>query len=118
MPSRSRVGDHRDGADPARVDPLDRAVVAVAGRLELEPGVDEVGRPVGAGHGPGGLGEQVEPGRVEPAAEREVGREAPAVVEGGQVVGADHQQDVGRIAGDQVHQPAHVVSPVPLTESA
>ena len=31
-----------------------------------------------------------------------------AVVEGGQVVGADHQQDVGGVAGDEVHEPAHV----------
>ena len=111
------VGDHRDRADPTRVDPLDRPVVGVAGSLELEAGVDEVGRPVCAGHGPGGLGEQVEPGRVESTAEREMGREAAAVVERGQLVGADHQQDVGRLAGDQVHQPAHVVSPAPLTES-
>ena len=60
-----------------------------------------------AGHGPGGLGEQVEPGRVEPAPEREVRGEPARVVERGEVVETDDHQDVGRIAGDEVHQLAH-----------
>ena len=89
---------------------------AVAGAVELEPRVDEVGRAVAAGDRPRRLGEEVEPGRVEPAAEREVGREAPPVVEGGEVVEADDQQDVRRVAGDEVHQPAHACPP--LTASA
>ena len=64
---------------------------------------------VRAGHGPGGLGEQVEPGRVEPAAEREMGHEPARVVERGQVVEPDDHQDVGRVARDEVHQLAHRV---------
>ena len=109
------VGDHRDGGDPARVDPLDGAVVGVTGRLELEPRVDEVGRAIGTGDRPCGLGEQVEPGRVEAAPEREVGGEPSTVVERGEVVGPDHQQDVRGLAGDEVHEPAHVAWP--FTES-
>ena len=45
-----------------------------------------------------------------PLAEREMRREAPLVVEGGKVVRADDHEDVRRVAGDEVHQAAHVAS--------
>ncbi len=59
-----------------------------------------------------GLGEQVEPRRVEPAAEGQVGGEPPAILEGREVVRPDDQQDVLGVAGDQVHDGAHVAGSV------
>ena len=78
--SSAESGIARDGRDPGRVDPLDGPVAR-----PLAPGPSssirasmKSHRGVAAGRDPGGLGEQVEPGRVEPAAEREVGVEAQA----------------------------------------
>ena len=62
-----------------------------------------------------GLREEVEPRRVEPAPECQVGREPAAVVERDQVVEPDDGQDVGCLARDEVHEPAHAL---PRTDSA
>ena len=51
-------------------------------------------RPIVADDAPGGLGKQVQPGRVEPAPQGDVRREPPPIVEGGKVVGPDRQEDV------------------------
>ena len=68
-------GEPGDRADPRRVDPLDRPARRRRPARRARGGRREVDRLVAAGHGPDGLGEQVEPGRVEAAAEREVGVE-------------------------------------------
>ena len=69
------VRDPGDGRDPGRVHPLDGACRRPgSAALELQPGVEEVGRLVVAGDGPDGLGEEVQPGGVQAAAERAGGR--------------------------------------------
>jgi hypothetical protein len=55
----------------------------------------------------GRLGEEVEPRRVEPATERQVGDEAAPVVERVEIVEADDEQDLAGVAGDEIHPRAH-----------
>ena len=50
-------------------------------------------------------------GDVSPGNERQMRDEAPAVVEGAQVVGADDEQDRRCVARDEIHQAAHEVAP-------
>ena len=56
--------------DPAAVDPLHDPLDVRLAELELGPRIEEVDRVRLVGHGPDRLGEQVEPGGVEAAAER------------------------------------------------
>ena len=68
---------------------------------------------VGAGDDADGLGEQVEPGRVEAAAEGEVGGEPPA--DPREPRGRPSpmtEQDLLGVAGDQVHDGAHIADSV------
>ena len=83
-----------------------RSTDDVRGRLggpELEPRVEEVGRAVLVGDGPDRLGEQVQPGRVHAAAQRQVGVEPAAVAERVALVEAHHDEDVAGVAGDELH---------------
>ncbi len=94
--------------DPRAVDPLDGPLADVDRPVaELAAGVEEIARLGRAGHGPAGLGEEVEPGRVETAPEREMGVEAGRVVEAVPVVDAHGEEDLLGLAGDEVHQGGH-----------
>ena len=66
----------------------------LGGAIELGARVEEVDRLVAAGHGPHGLGEQVEPGGVEAAAQGQVGGEPVGVREGLGVIDGEGQDDV------------------------
>ena len=84
-----------------------RSPAAAPGPSSSMPGVDEVHRVGPAGRDPRRLGEEVEPGRVEPAAEGEVGVEArPGGLEVG-IVEPDDEEDLADVARDQVHARAH-----------
>ena len=93
--------------DPRLVDALHDPLDVQRAALELAARVEEVDRVVPLGHRPDGLGEQVEPRGVEPAAERQVGDEAVGLVERGDVVDREREHDVARIAGHEVHEAAH-----------
>jgi hypothetical protein len=61
-------------------------------------------------HRASGLAEEVEPGRVDGAAERQVCPEPSRVLERGQVVDGDRKQDLPVAAGDEIHDEAHCLS--------
>src|SRR5205085_6896135 len=70
-------------------------------------GIEEIRRLVVAGHGPDGLAEEVEPRRVEAAAQREVGLEAVGVAQPRLVLDGEREQDLPGLASDEVHHTAH-----------
>src|SRR5436190_6679886 len=85
------VGEASDRVDPGRVDELHDAVAGVAGPVQLASGIQEARRLVGGGDRPDRLREQVQPGRVETATERQVGVEPARVLEAGPVIDGDRE---------------------------
>ncbi len=81
-----RLRDARHRRDPRRIDPLDRATIILGIAIQLDPGVEEVARAVIADDASRGLGEEIQPGRIESAAQRDVRGEAASVVQAGEVI--------------------------------
>jgi len=93
--------------DPGGVHPVDDAFRLCSRPLELGPCVEEVRQVVEPGHGSHRLGKEIQPGWVEPTAQRQVCNEPVGVFERCDVVDRKGEDDVPGVASYEVHQASH-----------